>query len=137
MVSIDGSFYSFLRLLVPCTSFPLNMSRMKTVIKPTSYSRNPWLLLQFYEYPYVQVDKSNFAIGCVLTQLGKHDIDYPISFASHQLNNTQLNYTTLERERLAMIYAIKKSWYYLLSSKFVFYVDHIKHCFIFLIDHAP
>ncbi|MCO5568245.1 hypothetical protein L7F22_021941 [Adiantum nelumboides] len=53
---------------------------------------------------HVHIDASNFAVGCVLTQLGEHKLDYPISFASHQLNDVEKNYTTTERESLAMIY---------------------------------
>ena len=34
------------------------------------------------------------------------------------------NYTTIEREGLGMIYAVKKYRYYLLTTKFFFYVDH-------------
>ncbi|MCO5559123.1 hypothetical protein L7F22_012715 [Adiantum nelumboides] len=73
---------------------------------------------------HVHIDASNFAIGCVLTQPGEHKLDYPISFASRQLNDAEKNYTTIEREGLAMIYSVKKFRYYLLATKFVFYVDH-------------
>ncbi|MCO5569649.1 hypothetical protein L7F22_023365 [Adiantum nelumboides] len=73
---------------------------------------------------HVHIDASNFAIGCVLTKPGEHKLDYPISFASRQLNDAEKNYTTTEREGLAMIYSIKKFRYYLLATKFVFYVDH-------------
>ncbi|MCO5547694.1 hypothetical protein L7F22_001145 [Adiantum nelumboides] len=57
---------------------------------------------------HVHIDASNFAIGCVLTQPGEHKLDYPISFASRQLNDAEKNYTTTEREGLAMIYSVKK-----------------------------
>ncbi|MCO5565051.1 hypothetical protein L7F22_018722 [Adiantum nelumboides] len=57
---------------------------------------------------HVHIDASNFAIGCVLTQSGEHKLDYPISFASRQLNNAEKSYTTIEREGLAMIYSVKK-----------------------------
>ena len=45
-------------------------------------------------------------------------------YASRQLNSAEKNYTTTEREGLAMIYAVKKFWQYLLANPFVFYVDH-------------
>ncbi|MCO5568951.1 hypothetical protein L7F22_022654 [Adiantum nelumboides] len=57
---------------------------------------------------HVHIDASNFAIGCVLTQPREHKLDYPISFASRQLNDAEKNYTTTEREGLAMIYSVKK-----------------------------
>ena len=36
----------------------------------------------------------------------------------------EINYTTTEREGLAMVYAVKKFCHYLLANQFVFYVDH-------------
>ncbi|MCO5574746.1 hypothetical protein L7F22_028536 [Adiantum nelumboides] len=57
---------------------------------------------------HVHIDASNFVIGCVLIQPREHKLDYPISFASRQLNNAEKNYTTTEREDLAMIYLVKK-----------------------------
>ena len=73
---------------------------------------------------HVHIDASNFAIGCVLAQPGEHKLDYPISFASRQLNDAEINYTTTEREGLAMVYAVKKFRHYLLANQFIFFVDH-------------
>ena len=52
---------------------------------------------------HVHIDASNFAIGCVLAQPGEHKLDYPIYFASRQLNDAERNYTTTEREGLSMV----------------------------------
>ena len=73
---------------------------------------------------HVHVDASAFAIGCILTQLGEGSLDFPISYASTQLNSAEKNYTTTEREGLGMIYAVKNFCHYLLANKFVFFVDH-------------
>ena len=51
-------------------------------------------------------------------------MDFPICYASRQLNNAEKNYTTTEREGLGMVYAVKKFRHYLLANKFVFFVDH-------------
>ena len=56
----------------------------------------------------VHIDASAFAIGCVLAQPGEHNMDFPVSFASRQLNDAEINYTTTEREGLSMVYAVKK-----------------------------
>ena len=48
---------------------------------------------------HVHIDASNFTIGCVLAQPGEHKLDYPISFASRQLNDAEINYTTTESEK--------------------------------------
>ena len=74
---------------------------------------------------HVHIDASNFAIGCVLAhQPGEHKLDYPISFASRQLNDAEINYTTTKREGLAMVYVVKKFRHYLLAKQFIFFVDH-------------
>ena len=51
-------------------------------------------------------------------------MDFPISYASRQLNLAEKNYTTIEREGLTMVYAVKKFCHYLLVNKFVFFVNH-------------
>ena len=73
---------------------------------------------------HVHIDASNFAIGCILAQPSKHNMDFPISYASRQLNSAEKNYTTTEREGLTMVYAVKKFCHYLLANQFVFFVDH-------------
>ena len=51
-------------------------------------------------------------------------MDFPISYASRQMNSAECNYTMTEREGLSMVYAVKKFRHYLLANKFVFFVDH-------------
>jgi hypothetical protein len=41
------------------------------------------------------------------------------------LNKVEQNYTTIEKEALAMVYALHKFKQFLLGNKFVFYVDHM------------
>lgn len=73
---------------------------------------------------HVHIDALNFAIGCILAQPGEPNMNFPISYASRQLNMAEKNYTTREREGLTMVYAVKKFCHYLLENKFVFFVDH-------------
>ena len=73
---------------------------------------------------HVHIDASNFAIGAILAQPGEKNMDFPISYASRQLNSAEQNYTTIEREGLGMVYAVKKFRHYLLANKFVFFTDH-------------
>ena len=73
---------------------------------------------------HVHIDASNFAIGDILAQEGEKNMDFPISYASRQLNSAEKNYTTTKREGLGMIYTVKKFRHYLLANKFVFFTDH-------------
>ena len=51
-------------------------------------------------------------------------MDFPICYASRQLNSVKKNYTTIEREGLGRVYGVKKFQHYLLGKKFVFFVDY-------------
>ena len=73
---------------------------------------------------HVHIDASNFAIGAILAQPCEKNMDFPISYASRQLNSAKKNYTTIEREGLGMVYDVKKFRHYLLANKFVFFTDH-------------
>ena len=68
-------------------------------------------------------DASNFALGAVLSQgpIGK---DKPIAFASRTLTNTEQNYSTIEKELLALVWACKYFRPYLYGRKFILYTDH-------------
>jgi hypothetical protein len=55
---------------------------------------------------HVHVDASSIELGVVLAQPGEGDIDHPLAFASRNLSTTEVNYTTTEREGLAMVYAL-------------------------------
>jgi hypothetical protein len=47
-----------------------------------------------------------------------------IYYASRTLNDAQLNYSTTERELLAVVFALDKFRSYLLGSKIIIYSDH-------------
>jgi hypothetical protein len=46
-------------------------------------------------------------------------------YASRLLNKAKQNYGTTHSEALAMVFVLHKFRHYLLSNKFVFYVDHM------------
>lgn len=66
------------------------------------------------------------AVRTALCQVTK-DIGYehPITYSSRQLTLTKCNYTTTERECLAMIFTFKKNRHYLLAILVVFFIDHM------------
>ncbi len=65
------------------------------------------------------------AVGSALCQHDEDGKDHPIAFASKQLTNVEHNYTTIERECLAMVFSVKKFRHYLLMNFVVFFVDHM------------
>ncbi len=74
---------------------------------------------------YVYIDASFLVMGAMQSQnvIGKND--QPVMYASRLLNKVKKNYNIRKREALAMVFTLHKFRYYLLGSKFVFYVDHI------------
>ncbi|RVW12761.1 Transposon Tf2-12 polyprotein [Vitis vinifera] len=68
-------------------------------------------------------DESDFAIGAVLGQRedGK---PYVIYYASKTLNEAQRNYTTTEKELLAVVFALDKFRAYLVGSFIIVFTDH-------------
>ncbi|XP_015941248.1 uncharacterized protein LOC107466756 [Arachis duranensis] len=69
-------------------------------------------------------DASNQAIGVALAQRdGK--LPYVIAYSSKTLDAVQSNYTTTEKELLAIVHALDKFRSYLLGSKIVVYTDHV------------
>jgi hypothetical protein len=73
---------------------------------------------------HVHFDTSSIALGDVLAQLGTRDIDHPLAFSSRKLSTTETNYTTTEREGLAMVYALQKFCHYLLGGYLKMFTDH-------------
>jgi len=55
---------------------------------------------------HVHVDMSCIALGAVLTQAGRGELDHPIAFTSRRLSKAEKNYSTTKREGLAMVYTL-------------------------------
>jgi hypothetical protein len=68
-------------------------------------------------------DASEFAVGAVLGQT-KDKKHYDISYASKTMTGPQLNYSTTEKELLAVVFAIDKFRSYLVGAKIIIYSDH-------------
>ena len=69
-------------------------------------------------------DASDYVVGVVLGQR-KEKIFCVIHYASNILNDAQSNYTTTEKELLAIVYALEKFRSYLIGSRVVVFTDHV------------
>nr|GFA12498.1 reverse transcriptase domain-containing protein [Tanacetum cinerariifolium] len=68
-------------------------------------------------------DASDYPVGAVLGQrIEKHF--RPIHYASKTMNQAEANYTTTEKEMLAVVYAFEKFRSYLIMNKSIVYTDH-------------
>nr|GEU96573.1 DNA-directed DNA polymerase [Tanacetum cinerariifolium] len=84
----------------------------------------PILIAPDWEMPFeLMCDASDFAIGAVL---GQHQDKHfrPIHFASKTMTEAESNYTTTEKEMLAVVYVFKKFWSNLILNKSIVYTDH-------------
>nr|GEY04291.1 retrovirus-related Pol polyprotein from transposon 17.6 [Tanacetum cinerariifolium] len=68
-------------------------------------------------------DASDFAIGAVLGQRYEKQF-WPIHYASKTLTESESNYTTTEKEMLAVVYAFEKFRSYLIMNKCTVHMDH-------------
>ena len=68
-------------------------------------------------------DASNNAIGAILGQRinGNPIVTY---YASKTLGGAQVNYSTTEKELLAIVFALEKFRSYVLGSKIIIFSDH-------------
>nr|GEU54127.1 hypothetical protein [Tanacetum cinerariifolium] len=71
----------------------------------------------------IMCDARNYAVRVVLGQrINKHF--KPIHYASKTMNEVQENYTTIENELLAVVFAFDKFYQYMVLSKTIVFTDH-------------
>lgn len=74
--------------------------------------------------PYIiKTDASNYALGAVLVQ-GEGQEEHPVEYASRLLKPAEKNYTTTEREALAVVWAISKFRGYIEGLPITVITDH-------------
>ncbi|XP_061993642.1 uncharacterized protein LOC133711554 [Rosa rugosa] len=84
----------------------------------------PIMLPPDWSLPFeLMCDASDYAVGAVLGQR-KDKRPYAIYYASRTLNDAQMNYSTTEKELLAVVFALEKFRSYLLGTKVIIYTDH-------------
>ena len=79
----------------------------------------PILLVTDYRKPFkLFVDASEIGVGALCVQLGSDGIDHPIAYFSKKLNKYQCNYSTIEKEALALILAVQHFEIYVSAGNF-------------------
>ena len=68
-------------------------------------------------------DASDFVVGAILRQRIEKVV-HVIHYASRTLDDAQVNYTTTEKELLAVVFAFHKVRPYLVGHKCVVYTNH-------------
>nr|GFA47500.1 reverse transcriptase domain-containing protein [Tanacetum cinerariifolium] len=91
----------------------------------------PILIALDWDMPFeLMCDASDFAIGTVL---GQHQDKHcrPIHYASKTMIEAKSNYTTTEKEMLAVVYAFEKFRSYLILNKSIVYTDYSALTYMF------
>nr|GFC75185.1 reverse transcriptase domain-containing protein [Tanacetum cinerariifolium] len=94
------------------------------------------LIAPNWDQPFeLMYDASDYAVGAVLGQrIEKHF--RPIHYASKTMNQAEVNYTTTEKEMLAVVYVFEKFRSYLIMNKSIVYTDHSALKYLFAKKNA-
>nr|GFB20182.1 hypothetical protein [Tanacetum cinerariifolium] len=94
-------------------------------------TKAPILIAPNWDLPFeLMCDASDFAIGAVLGQ--RHEKHFrPIHYASKTMTYAKSNYTTIEKEMLAVVYAFEKFRSYLIVNKSIVHKDHFTLKYLF------
>ena len=85
----------------------------------------PIVVAPDWDLPFeLMCDASDYAIRTVLGQKRERTFQV-IHYASHTLNDAQLNYATTEKELLAIVFAFDKFRPYLIGNKVIVHTDHL------------
>ena len=90
----------------------------------TALCEKPVLTAPNFEKPFIlHTDASGTGIGAVLSQTIDNE-EHPVIFVSRKLLKHEMNYATVEKEALAVKWAIHHLRYYLWGRKFLLVTDH-------------
>ena len=122
----------FASIVAPLTSLTKKRSPWKWTAecqKSFEFIKNslvsaPILTCPDFSRPFIlQTDASAYGLGAVLTQ-NFEDGEKVICFLSRSLSRVEQNYSTTERECLAVIWAVEKLRHYLEGTEFTVITDH-------------
>ncbi|CAL8129503.1 unnamed protein product [Orchesella dallaii] len=96
------------------------MHNLKTLVSEDVMLHHPNFNKEFV----LQTDAANNGVGAVLLQTDLNDMERPIAFASKSFTKSQLNYSTVEKECYAIIFALDKFSEYLDGASFSIKTDN-------------
>lgn len=98
---------------------------------------SPFLAAPRLDHPFkVHVDASDVGAGVVLLQTDANGVGRPMSFYSSKFNSFQLNYSVIEKETLALIWALQHFDVYVGSSVPLVVYTHNPFTFLHSV-HCP
>ncbi|XP_022881101.1 uncharacterized protein LOC111398435 [Olea europaea var. sylvestris] len=103
----------------------------RRVLQKKKLTSTPVIVAPDWDLPFeLMCDASDFAVGVMLGQR-KGKVLHVIYFASKTLTDAQINYATMEKEMLTVVFAFDKFRSYLIGSKVIVYTDHVALKYLF------
>nr|GEW23147.1 uncharacterized protein [Tanacetum cinerariifolium] len=127
-ISIDPKDQEKTTFTCPYRTFAYHRMPFGLCNAPGTFQRKlteaPILIASDWDMPFeLMCDASDYAISAVLGQ--RQDKHFrPIHYASKTMTEVESNYTTTEKEMLAVVYAFEKFWSFLIMNKSIVYTDH-------------
>jgi len=79
----------------------------------------PVLAMPDFDQPFIiHVDASDLGLGAVLMQENAKKLEHPIGYFSQKFNDSQRNYSTSEKEALALVLSLQHFEFYVVPAKF-------------------
>ena len=121
------SFSDLIRPLVQSKSFPLSSEAEQAFQRLKSEIESAVLQNIDEEKPFViETDASEHAIAATLNQCGR-----PVAFFSRTLNSCEQKHSSVEKEALAIVEAVRKWRHYLFNKHFTLITDQRSVSFMF------
>jgi len=96
----------------------------------------PVLAYPELDRPFIlQTNASNVGLGAVLAQIDSKGKERVVSYASRSLTPREKNYSTMEKEALAIVFATQHFRVYLVGHKFQIITDHRALKWLHSIEH--
>ncbi|CEP13073.1 hypothetical protein [Parasitella parasitica] len=80
---------------------------------------------------HLYTDASDIGIGASLSTMDDDGVEKPVLFLSRKLQPAEVKYATVEKELLAVTYAMRKLRKYLLDNEFILFCDNTAVCYLF------
>lgn len=94
--------------------------KLKAVLK-----NSPVLKAPDFEQPFcITTDASDIGAGSVLMQKDDSEVECPVAYFSRKFSPCQKNYSTIEKECLALVWAVQQFQVYIGSTPTIVYTDH-------------